>query len=103
MQKIRIFNVKWTFKDKNFQQAHHLKILNIKKYILGKFQCILLINSLFDDVLFIYLFFDTTLTYFLSPHNPFFLCDKCGVVISKVHYESIIFLEFIQFFNVDFH
>jgi hypothetical protein len=33
---------------------------------------------------------------FLSPHFSFFLCDKYSVVISKVHYESISFLEFIQ-------
>jgi hypothetical protein len=38
--------------------------------------------------------------YFLSPHFSFSLCDKCNVVISKVHYESRIFLKFIQFFFV---
>jgi hypothetical protein len=25
IQKIRFFNVKWIFKDKNLQQSHHLK------------------------------------------------------------------------------
>jgi hypothetical protein len=29
--------------------------------------------------------------YFLSSHFSFSLCDKHSVVISKVHYESIIF------------
>ncbi len=35
---------------------------------------------------------------FLNPHFSFFVCDGHIVVISKVHYESIIFLEFIKFF-----
>jgi hypothetical protein len=25
LQKIKIFNVKWTLKDKNLQQSHHLQ------------------------------------------------------------------------------
>jgi hypothetical protein len=29
MQKIKSFNVKWTFKDKNLQQPCHLKLLKI--------------------------------------------------------------------------
>jgi hypothetical protein len=33
----------------------------------------------------------------------FFLCDMRSVVILKVHYESIIFLEFIQKIYDDFH
>jgi hypothetical protein len=52
MQKIKIFNVKWNFKDKNLQQSHHLKFLKILKYVLGKFQCIPLINFSFDNALF---------------------------------------------------
>jgi hypothetical protein len=32
-----------------------------------------------------------------------FLCDRHNVVISKVHYKSIIFLEFIQTFYDDSH
>jgi hypothetical protein len=40
--------------------------------------------------------------YFLSPHFSFSLCDKHNVVISKVHYEPIIFSEFIQYFYDDF-
>ncbi len=66
----------------------------MKVYILWKFQCISQINSSFDDALFFN--FDTTLKLFFSPHFSFFLCDKQNVVISKVHYESIIFLEFNQ-------
>jgi hypothetical protein len=30
MQKIKFFNVKWTFKDKNLQQSHHLKLKILK-------------------------------------------------------------------------
>jgi hypothetical protein len=71
--------------------------------MLGKFQCTSLINFSFDDVLFYLFYFDTTLTYFLNPHFSFFLCDKYNVVISKVHYESIIFLEFIQKIYDDSH
>jgi hypothetical protein len=52
MQNIKIFNVKWTFKDKNLQHSRHLKIKKIKKYILEKFQCNPLINFSFDDVSF---------------------------------------------------
>jgi hypothetical protein len=38
-------------------------------------------------------------------YSTFFilLCDRQSVVISKVHYESIIFLEFIQIFYDDPH
>jgi hypothetical protein len=47
-------------------------------------------------VFFFYFFILTLLWHFLSPHLSFSLSAKCSVVISKVHYESIIFLEFIQ-------
>jgi hypothetical protein len=30
MQKIKIFNVKWTLKDKNLQKSNHLKFKQIK-------------------------------------------------------------------------
>ncbi len=49
MQKIKILNVKWTFKDKLLQQSHHFKLLKIQKYALGKSQCTSLINSSFDN------------------------------------------------------
>ncbi len=42
--------------------------------------------------------FDITMTYFLSPHFPFSMCDKHSVIISKVHNESIFFLKFIDNF-----
>jgi hypothetical protein len=67
----------------------------LEKYILGKFQCILVINFSFDDVLFFSFYFDITLMYFLNLRFLFSLCDKHNVIISKVDYESIIFLEFI--------
>jgi hypothetical protein len=37
-------------------------------------------------------YFDITMTSFLNPHFPFFMCDKHSVIISKVHNESILFL-----------
>jgi len=64
-------------------------------HILGKFLCTSLINSSFDNVLSFKIFL-TLLWYFLSPHFSFVLCNKYSVVISEVHYKSIIFLEFIQ-------
>jgi hypothetical protein len=61
---MNFFDVEWTLKDTYLQQSHHLKLLKIKKYILGKFQCISLLNSSFDDVYFILFYFDTILTFF---------------------------------------
>jgi hypothetical protein len=40
---------------------------------------------------------------FFLIHIFHFLCDKNSVVISKVHNESIIFLQFIQIFYDDSH
>ncbi len=39
---------------------------------------------------------DITMTYFLSPHFSFSMCDKHKVIISKVHNESILLLKFIH-------
>jgi len=57
MQKIKFFNVKWTLKDNNLQQSHYLKILKLKTYILGKFQCTSRIKFSFDDIFFSLKFF----------------------------------------------
>jgi hypothetical protein len=59
-------------------------------------------NKIFILWCFIFLFwhyFDI----FLSSHFSFILCDKRSVVISKVHYESTIFLEIIQKIYDDSH
>jgi hypothetical protein len=61
--KCKTINAKWTLKDKNLQQSHHLKYLKFKINILGKFQCTSLIIFSFDDALFFYFYFDTTLTF----------------------------------------
>jgi hypothetical protein len=103
MQKIKFFNVKWTFKYKNLQQSHHFKHLKIKNIYIRKVSMHFKKNSSFDDALFYFIYFDTTLTYFLNPHFSFFMCDKRNVVISKVHYKSISFLEFIQKIYDDSH
>jgi len=103
MQKILKINVKWTPKDKIYNIHIILKILNLEIYILRKFQCASLINFSFDDVLFFIFYFDITLMYFLNPHFSFSPCDKHNVVILKIHYKSIIFLKFIQFFYDDSH
>jgi len=39
--------------QKHLQQSRHFKIKKLKKYILEKFKCTSLINSSFEDVLFI--------------------------------------------------
>jgi hypothetical protein len=96
MQKTKKINVKWTLKDKIYNNNVIQNFRKLKIYILGKFQCTSLINFSFDDASFFKFYFDTTLTYYLNPHFSFSLCDKHNVFISKVHYESIIFFKFIQ-------
>jgi hypothetical protein len=95
MQKIKIFNMKWTFKDKNLQQLHPLKLLKTKNIHIRKVSMHFTNKFSFHNVLF-YFYFDIPLTLFLSPHFSFFWCDKHSVVISKIHYKSIIFLGFIH-------
>jgi hypothetical protein len=58
MEKIKVFDVKWTFKDKYLQQLHHLEILKII-YIYRKFQCTSLIKSSFNNGLFYFIHSDT--------------------------------------------
>jgi hypothetical protein len=65
----------------------------MKKYILENFQCILQLNYSFYGGLFFNFNFDITMTYFLSPHFSFLVCDKHSVIISKVHNESILFFK----------
>jgi hypothetical protein len=59
--------------------------------LLGKFQCILQYSS-FDDGLNFNLYLDNIMTYFLNPHFSLSLHNKCNVIISKIHNESIIVL-----------
>jgi hypothetical protein len=49
---------------------------------------------------FLNFYFDITLTYFLNSHFSFSLCDKRNVVISKVHYKSIIFFNSFKKFKM---
>jgi hypothetical protein len=56
-------------------------------------------NSSYDDALFFSFYFNTILTFFWVNIFHFFYV----VVISKVHYESMIFLEFIQKNYDDYH
>jgi len=72
-----------------------LKKIKSKFLVLEKFQCILLLNSLFDGDLFSNFYFEATITNFWSSHFYFCLCNKHIVIISKVHYESMILLKFI--------
>ncbi len=73
MQKIKIFNVEWTFKIKHLQQSHHFKLLKIKYIYIKKVSMHSLINFSFHDALIFNFYFDTTLTLFLSAHFSFFL------------------------------
>ncbi len=69
-----------------------------KFLVLGKFQCIFLLNISFDD-----LFFQSLLCHFLSPWCKFFLFMTNNGIISKVHYESPFLFDFIHNFQNDFH
>jgi hypothetical protein len=54
-------------------------------------------------ILFFNVNFNIIMTFFRVHHFLFYLCDKCNVIISKVHYESTIFLEFIHILKYDSH
>jgi len=47
-------------------------------------------NYSFYGGLFFNFNFDITMTYFLSPHFSFSMCDKHSVINSKVHNKSIL-------------
>jgi hypothetical protein len=49
------------------------------------------------------IYFEIIMTYLLCPHFSFYLCDKLNVIISKVHYESILFFKIIHILKYDFH
>jgi hypothetical protein len=51
----------------------------------------------------LYFLFSHYFDIFLNPQFAFFLSNKHSVVISKVHYKFIIFLEFIQKIYDDSH
>ncbi len=85
--------MKWILKDTNLQQLHHFKKL-IKNIYIKKVSMHFTNKFFISWFIFLFLFFDTTLTHFLSQHFLFFMCDRHNVVISKVHYESIIVLGF---------
>jgi hypothetical protein len=77
-----------------------LKIL-ILKNILEKFQCISLINFSFHDFLkFLIL---TLFWHFFESTFFIFHLWQMYVIISRVHYESIIFFKFIQKNSNDSH
>jgi hypothetical protein len=40
------------------------------------------------------------MTHFLNPHFLFYMCDKCNVIISKVHSESILRKKKFHIFNI---
>jgi len=98
----RFLKLVWNgFPRIKFIKVTSFKNLKIRKIYVRKISMHYIIIFSFDNALFTLFYFDTTLMYFLNSHFSFFLCDKCIVVISKVHYKSIIFLEFIQFFYDD--
>jgi hypothetical protein len=59
---------------------------------------LLFLNSLFNGGLFFNFYFEATITYFWSSQFYFCLCNKHIVIISKLHYESMILLKFIHSF-----
>jgi hypothetical protein len=52
-EKFKYFNVKWNI---NCKKSQWIKFLNMKNYILEKFQCILQLNYSFYGGLFLFLF-----------------------------------------------
>lgn len=72
--------MKWR-KIINYDENHGIfgKKIKLKILVLG--------NFLF--ILFVYFYFDTTVTYLFNSHTLFHMHDRCIVIISKVHYESI--------------
>lgn len=70
-----------------------------KKICIGKVSIHLVLKFLInDDGFFNFFNFDTTMTYFWNSHFSLSLHGKHNVNISKVHYESIMFLKFIHDF-----
>jgi hypothetical protein len=62
------FNVKWNINSKKWQKSRQIKILNMKKTILEKIQCISQLDYSFYGGWFFYFNFDITMTYLLSPN-----------------------------------
>jgi hypothetical protein len=60
-----------------------------KKIVLGNFQCILFVYSLFDVGLFFKYYIDITLAYFLSSHFSFYLRDKHNVKFNMSPFKKI--------------
>jgi len=71
IKKFKDFSVKWNINCKTWQKSWRVKILNMKKIILEKFQCILQLNYSFYGGLFFNFNFDITMTHFSSPHFSF--------------------------------
>jgi hypothetical protein len=76
MQKIKFFNVEWTLKNKHLQQLHHFKLLKIKNIYIKKVSMHSLIIFSFDNAFIFNFYFDTTLTFFLSPHLSVFFMSQ---------------------------
>ncbi len=67
----------------------HLKKLKIKKSFIGKIS-LYLAFKFFISWWFIFYIFDIIMTIF-KIHMFHSKCDKCNVIILKVHYESTMF------------
>jgi hypothetical protein len=70
-------------------------------FVLRMFQSILFLKFSLDDDLFIIIISHYYKIFFESTFSCY-MCEKLNAIISKVHYESIIFLEFSQIFNMIF-
>jgi hypothetical protein len=73
-----IFQCEMDYKQLKMTKNDILKNKSIF-FVLGEFQCILFLNSLFDVGLFFKYYIDITLAYFLSSHFSLYLCDKHNV------------------------
>jgi hypothetical protein len=72
----------------------------MKKYIFGKFHCILILNFSFDGGGGGGVFLTFIMTYFLNSHVNSFIHDRNNVNVSQVH--STFCLKLIHIFNMIF-
>jgi hypothetical protein len=98
-EKFNNFNLKWNINCKKWWKSWRVKILNMKKIILEKIQCILQWNYSFYGGL-IFFILKILLWHIFWIHIFHFLNDKHSFIISKVHNETIVFFKFIHKFKI---
>jgi hypothetical protein len=89
MRKLKYFNMNGKNDLKSQKSQQHFKKFKSKYLVLIRFECISFLNFSFDDeLLFILILYCYDM--FLNSHFLLYLHDRCSVIISKVHYASIL-------------